>query len=144
MPHTPHIQVVARGIAISNGNVLLSSRVNSDRWSIPGGRVEKDESISDALKREFLEECGVTITVERPLLTLENVFEKRGEHIQEVNVYFAISLPSLEVSAKEHDAVFKWVPISSLSSFPLLPNKMRGIIKKISEGESLEPFLSTI
>ncbi len=144
MPHIPHFQVVARGIAIKDGSVLLSSRTNSDRWGIPGGRVEKGESIQEALIREFFEECGVAITVHRPLLTLEHAFEKNGDLMQEINVYFAISLPTHEVLAREQDAIFKWVPIDSLASFPLLPSEMRDTLKKIAEGEPLQPFMSTV
>ena len=57
---------VAVGILIKpNGDVLLSQRPAgkpyAGYWEFPGGKVEPNETILDALKREFLEELGVQI-----------------------------------------------------------------------------------
>ncbi len=57
---------VAVGILIKpNGDVLLAQRPAgkpyAGYWEFPGGKVEPNETILDALKREFLEELGVQI-----------------------------------------------------------------------------------
>lgn len=41
------------------------------RWSIPGGRVEADESDAEAVRREVLEETGLVVTVGMRVGTVE-------------------------------------------------------------------------
>ena len=46
--------------------LLVVRRVNPPavgRWSVPGGRVEADESDADAVQREVLEETGLVVAV---------------------------------------------------------------------------------
>ncbi len=46
--------------------LLLVRRANPPavgRWSIPGGRVEADESDAEAVRREVLEETGLVVAV---------------------------------------------------------------------------------
>ena len=57
---------VAVGILMKpNGDVLLGQRPQgkpyAGYWEFPGGKVETGEDILDALKREFMEELGVSI-----------------------------------------------------------------------------------
>ena len=55
------------GIAIEKGRVFIARRkAGGDlggKWEFPGGKVEEGESDADALRREFLEEFGATVTV---------------------------------------------------------------------------------
>lgn len=52
-----------------NGSKLLMvnhhSLTDSDFWSPPGGGIEFGESAEETLKREFLEETGLEITIEK-------------------------------------------------------------------------------
>ncbi|MBX5166975.1 MULTISPECIES: NUDIX hydrolase [unclassified Rhizobium] len=56
---------IAIGALIENGSVLLARRsserkTHPDRWSLPGGHVESGEDAETAMRRELLEEIGVT------------------------------------------------------------------------------------
>ncbi|MDR9771574.1 NUDIX hydrolase [Rhizobium hidalgonense] len=56
---------IAIGALIGNGSVLLARRsserrTHPDRWSLPGGHVESGEDAEAAMRRELLEEIGVT------------------------------------------------------------------------------------
>ncbi|NEJ72505.1 NUDIX domain-containing protein [Rhizobium phaseoli] len=56
---------IAIGALIENGTVLLARRnsarkMHPDRWSLPGGHVESGEDAETAMRRELLEEIGVT------------------------------------------------------------------------------------
>ena len=60
------IKVVV-GIIEKDGKVLIARRVTDDplkgRWEFPGGKVEKNESPRNALKRELQEELGITADI---------------------------------------------------------------------------------
>ncbi|MBB2690069.1 UNVERIFIED_ORG: mutator protein MutT [Rhizobium esperanzae] len=56
---------ISIGALIENGAVLLARRsskrrTHPDRWSLPGGHVEDGEDAETAMRRELLEEIGVT------------------------------------------------------------------------------------
>ena len=57
---------VAVGVLIKpNGDFLLTSRppgkVYEGYWEFPGGKLERGETVEQALRRELLEEIGITI-----------------------------------------------------------------------------------
>jgi len=62
---------VAVGVLIKpNGDFLLTSRppgkVYEGYWEFPGGKLEAGETVEQALRRELLEEIGITIGVAQP------------------------------------------------------------------------------
>jgi 8-oxo-dGTP diphosphatase len=57
---------VAVGILIrSNGDFLMTTRpagkAYAGYWEFPGGKLEANETVEEALRRELIEEIGVTI-----------------------------------------------------------------------------------
>lgn len=56
-----HIVAVAGLVSDARGRVLMIRSPRRD-WEFPGGQVEEGESLTDALRREVLEETGVTVT----------------------------------------------------------------------------------
>lgn len=70
---------VAVGILIrENGDVLLAQRPvgkpYAGYWEFPGGKVEHDEPIADALRREFEEELGIKVLLSEPWCGVEYVY----------------------------------------------------------------------
>ena len=59
------------GICIKNSKVLVAIDSRINKYSFIGGGVEKGETIIDALKREFLEESGLSINNIRPFVTID-------------------------------------------------------------------------
>ncbi len=49
----------------SHGQMLLQRRSDNGRWGLPGGSVEIGESVTDAIRREVLEETGLEAEVVR-------------------------------------------------------------------------------
>lgn len=72
-----HIEVVAAVIVV-NRKVLCVQR-NKDKYDyisykyeFPGGKVEKGESLEQALRREILEELNMDIRIQRDFLTVKH------------------------------------------------------------------------
>lgn len=54
----------------AEGRILMQRRQDDGSWSYPGGRVEIDETVEDAARREVREECGIEVGA----MTLLGVF----------------------------------------------------------------------
>src|SRR5438093_3888866 len=65
---------VVVGVVERDDNVLLVRQQGpngEEGWSFPGGIVEDGETLAEALRREFLEETGLSVEAERLLWTVE-------------------------------------------------------------------------
>ncbi len=60
----------------SQGRILMQQRQDDGTWSYPGGRVEIDETVEEAARRELREECGL----EAGELSLLGVFSGPALH----------------------------------------------------------------
>lgn len=69
--------VVGVGAILTDGERILLARRGhppaAGAWSIPGGRVEPDETLPDAVRREILEECGVEVAVGDVAIILDRI-----------------------------------------------------------------------
>lgn len=79
MVEPTHVAVAV--IINTDKEVLLALRHahqhQGDLWEFPGGKVEADESVYDALVREIEEEIGVTITSARELVKISHNYSDK-------------------------------------------------------------------
>lgn len=50
-------------IAFRDGRFLMAFNPNREGWEMPGGKIEEGEGVSEAAKREYLEEVGYDIEI---------------------------------------------------------------------------------
>lgn len=73
------IEVVA-AIVVNDGKILCAQRSKnkldylSEKFEFPGGKLESDETLEQALTREMREELDMLISVDRLLLTVEHTY----------------------------------------------------------------------
>lgn len=91
--YTNQVRVRVCGLLVHEGTILLTAHrgllpADALFWSPPGGGWQFGESVQECLKREFLEETGLSITVGRFL----HLHEFGGEHLQALELFFAVTL----------------------------------------------------
>ena len=68
--------LVAVAVILFEDKILLSKRHDAShqggKWEFPGGKVETDETVEQALIREIEEELGLYVTKQEPFLIVEH------------------------------------------------------------------------
>ncbi|MBF0273293.1 MAG: NUDIX hydrolase [Magnetococcales bacterium] len=115
------IQVIRPcGIAIRERSILVMRYQygQNDRFNLPGGNLEPDESLHDCLLREFREELHWTITPQELIHVAETRTDRSTLHLV-FRVAFTGEpcLDPQQVKATE----LLWLPMHTLASAPLYP-----------------------
>lgn len=91
----PAPRLAVRGLLLLDDKLLLvnawprvASGRRSDLWCAPGGGVERGQSLPENLKREFQEETGLEVAVEKPCLV--NEFHDPKGTFHQVDIYFRV------------------------------------------------------
>ena len=132
--------LAVRGICEVDGEVLLlkvrsKSSHDAGLWEIPGGKVKKGEFFDDALRREYMEETGLKITIESLYNTIQNNYTacKTKEKVKSIQLIMMVTAPSKDVViSKEHDEYqwFSWDEVYKLLDDGLLTKAATNSFKK--------------
>jgi 8-oxo-dGTP diphosphatase len=110
---------VAVGVVLRGTQVFISLRADNahqgGKWEFPGGKVEANETVLDALRRELQEEIGILVQSSEPLLVIEHDY---GDKLVKLDVH-SVSAFNGEPEGKENQQT-RWVEVSALeaSEFP--------------------------
>lgn len=119
------VEVIARGVCIESGKILLCRTNGAENTYLPGGHVEFMETARQSLEREIVEELGVESSAGEFLGVVEHSFIQKGRRHCEWTVFFELDIPSLDsantvVAAEDHIS-FQWCDIFELSAAKLEP-----------------------
>ncbi len=88
------------GLLIHQGQILLSrENIHGDLFTkFPGGGLEFGESIIDCIKREFMEEVGITLSSIKHFYTTEGYFPSAFHNPpkQVLSIYYKVSTEELD------------------------------------------------
>jgi colanic acid biosynthesis protein WcaH len=109
--------------------VLLGKRTNRPAkgyWFVPGGRIIKNETINQALKRISKVEVGLDLSTEALSLlgAYDHIYEDNFLNVTGINTHyvalaFAVNLKQeIEVKPDEQHIAFKWWEIDKLLEDP--------------------------
>lgn len=107
------------GVIVDDGRLLLTQRAASPqrgRWSIPGGRVEHGERLTDALVREVREETGLAVAPGRFLGWVERI----APEAHFVILDFAAVVEGGILEAGDDAARAAWIPLAELVTIDLV------------------------
>jgi len=114
-------------ICFRGEDVLLIKRGTAPRkgeWSIPGGRIEENESKRDAALRELFEETGVMAALESKVATIDAQFENYNYRLHDYAARWISGDPRFGDDAIDA----KFVPPEDLDALGMWP-KTRDVIE---------------
>lgn len=120
------IRPIALGLAIKNNKLLVSEGFdkvkNETFYRCLGGGIEFLEKSEEALKREFLEEINVYITVKDFLGISENIFTYQGKKAHELILFYSIEISDenyqeeYKVIDDHGETIAKWIDINEFKN----------------------------
>lgn len=104
------------GVLVENNKILLKRHPWIKQFELPGGGVELDETIHQALIREFKEETGLTISVERLLGVEDSFFTFEGQDAHGILIFYEVKKVSGGLATNHEDsAEAKFFKLDELS-----------------------------
>lgn len=98
------------------GEILISRRPDhlhqGGKWEFPGGKVESDEAVEDALNRELKEELDIETLVCRPLIQIQHDYPDKSVFLDVWDVLEFAGCPK-GVEGQQ----IEWVPSSELDRY---------------------------
>jgi 8-oxo-dGTP diphosphatase len=119
----PRPTLAVGGVVVHDDALLLVKRGNEPNkglWTVPGGRVESGEFMTDTCRREVMEETGIEIEVDE----LAGFFEVLGDPHLVIFDFFARPVGTNEPVAGDDAADVRWVPLAEVKDLDLTPRFM--------------------
>jgi 8-oxo-dGTP pyrophosphatase MutT (NUDIX family) len=130
------------GILIENGKILLSKQW--DGYDMPGGGVDANETLEEALKREFIEETGLEIVVGKIVYCGTSFFNPKyssknaGQYWNSIVMYFLVKKIGGEISIKNCDEDEKkyidlpeWIELEKMRDLKIYSSIDIDVIKEV-------------
>ena len=130
-----HPIVAVAGVAINPKDQLLLVRRGKDpgkgTWGIPGGVVELGESLEDAVRRELMEETGVTVDPLDRITILDRVYRDEEGRVRYHYIIVEYLCRAEDVPPRASDDVDRavWVTNEEAKTYPLM-EITREVIRK--------------
>jgi len=110
------VHVVAGIVRDTRGHILISRRHEhlhqGGLWEFPGGKVEADESVGEALARELLEELAVTVLVAEPFRQIRHDYPDKSVLLD----FWLVSEFSGDARGVEGQPI-EWVSVAALRDY---------------------------
>ncbi|MET3450756.1 MULTISPECIES: NUDIX domain-containing protein [Curtobacterium] len=131
-------RLAAYGVVTHEGRVLLAMQrfPEAGTWALPGGGVELDESVEQAVVREFMEETGYEVAVggllgvRHHVVPAERRMHANGRPMKAVQVVFRVSITGGALRDETDGSTERadWLPIADL------PRHRHGLVVPIALG----------
>ncbi len=116
-----HIVAITALIKNKSGDKFLIIKRNKNeiaypsKWAYPGGKIEREESVMDALKREVLEEVGLDI--ENYKIFLKDYTFIRPDNHNVVGFCFLVKAKDDNVKLSDDFEDYRWISLEELDNF---------------------------
>jgi acetyl-CoA carboxylase carboxyl transferase subunit beta len=114
--------LVVGAVVVEAGRMLLVQRArppDAGKWSIPGGRLEPNERLRDAVAREVAEETGVAVVVGELAGWSEGIGTAEGFNFVALDFHATATPPGQPAIAGDDAAAARWVPLADVANMEL-------------------------
>ena len=128
-------QVVA-ALILRENTILICQRKEDQamplKWEFPGGKVERDEDLKDALHRELDEELGIDAVIGAKVAAIQHTYAGgKGVELH----FYRVEIFNREIENRIFKDV-RWVDRKELPTYDFLEADL-GLVKDISKGKLL-------
>ena len=129
-------RIATKAVIINDKNQVLILReansydegTNGGRYQVPGGRLNPGEPYMDGLKREVMEETGLSVKIGKPIFVGEWFPVIKDVPNQIVAMYFICNpLDDEIVLSEEHDD-YKWISEAELKDYDIIAPEPEAIL----------------
>lgn len=110
------VHVAVAVIKNRDGQIFIAKRLENSHqgglWEFPGGKVENNETVLEALKRELFEELGITLIKATPLIRIPHDY---GDKSVLLDVWYVDKFSGVAFGKEGQETC--WVNESSLASY---------------------------
>lgn len=138
------IRSSVKTIVIKENTIFLVKYISESgfvHYELPGGGQNQFEEMEDAAKREFFEETGLRMKINRFAAIAEEIFEDEDlrEHypnyVHRIHHIFQADIISNEIEKSLENDVnqvgCEWIPINKISELCLIPKQLKDNLNKI-------------
>jgi 8-oxo-dGTP diphosphatase len=136
MKATGKMKQVVAALIVRDSKILICQRTEAQalplKWEFPGGKVERDEDLKDALHRELDEELGIDAVIGRKVAAIQHTY---GSGASLELYFYRVDQFTNEIENRIFREV-RWVERKELPTYDFLEADVR-LIKDISAGKLL-------
>jgi len=114
---------VCAAVICLNENYLLTSRPKGKHlegyWEFPGGKLHKNETVGECVKRELKEELGVEVIPLDLIYSIEHIYPEKAVYLEFVRT-LPENLSDFKPKALEGQGI-QWVHFSKLNEVTFVP-----------------------
>ncbi|MCL1142057.1 8-oxo-dGTP diphosphatase MutT [Shewanella gaetbuli] len=126
---TKRVHVAVGVILNNNKQILLAKRHGhlhqGGKWEFPGGKVESDETVTQALIRELKEEVNITVNSSAPFMDISHNYPDK--HVR-LDIHLVTDF-SGEAKGMEQQQI-EWVSLQQLADYDF-PEANKPILNRI-------------
>jgi 8-oxo-dGTP diphosphatase len=136
MKATGKMKQVVAALIVRDSKILICQRTEAQalplKWEFPGGKVERDEDLKDALHRELDEELGIDAVIGRKVAAIQHTY---GSGASLELYFYRVDQFKNEIENRIFRDV-RWVERKELPTYDFLEADVR-LIKDIIGGKLL-------
>jgi len=131
MPEANSLRPAAAVAIINNDKILMLKRKDNDKWTLPGGTMELNESLINCAVREVKEETGLEVQVTEVIGTYTDpdirIEYSDGEVRREFTIVYSGTASNSEVIINDESSAYAWIPIAEVEKYTMAKSQQERI-----------------